>query len=80
MTESSMPKHDTTVVLQDLYDSEVNFTITTMWDGGFHLELGDYMNGFKAKRTVKKFADAGDWFVSAGCSHFPHTEFAAKYR
>ena len=30
-------------VLQRLYDSEINITITTLWDGGFDFALASYM-------------------------------------
>jgi hypothetical protein len=43
--------------LQALYDSEINFTITTFWDAGFKWKLGDDMNGFDAEgeaRTMKE--------------------------
>jgi len=33
--------------LQAMYDSEINFSISTFWDGGFDWKLGDAMNGFK---------------------------------
>ncbi len=31
---------------QALYDSKINFTISTFWDGGFTWKLGDELNGF----------------------------------
>jgi hypothetical protein len=34
---------DLAVVLQRLYDSEINVTITTLWDGGFDFTLTSYM-------------------------------------
>jgi hypothetical protein len=31
-----------------LYDSEINvkLTVSSLWDSGFHVKLGDEMNGF----------------------------------
>jgi hypothetical protein len=34
---------DLTLVLQRLYDSEINVTITTLWDDGFDFALISYM-------------------------------------
>jgi hypothetical protein len=31
-------------VLQRLYDSEINVTITMLWDGGFDFALISYLN------------------------------------
>src|SRR5712675_189505 len=35
--------------LQALCKSEINFTISTVWDAGFKGKLGDESNGFVAK-------------------------------
>ena len=34
---------DLATVLQRLYDSEINVTITTLWDGGYEFALISYM-------------------------------------
>jgi len=34
-------------VIDALYDSEINCSVSTFWDGGFTMKLGDEMNGFK---------------------------------
>jgi hypothetical protein len=36
---------DLTLVLQRLFDSEINVTITTLWDGGFDSALISYGMG-----------------------------------
>lgn len=33
--------------LKKIYDSEINVEIGSLWDGGWSVALGDYMNGFK---------------------------------
>jgi hypothetical protein len=35
--------------LQALYDSEINFTISTFWDAGFKWKLGDDHTAFSRK-------------------------------
>ena len=37
---------DLTTVLMDLYRSEINCSISSFWDNGFLVQLGDDMNGF----------------------------------
>lgn len=51
-------------ILQALYDQEVNFTITTFWDGGFTFVLGDEFNGFKAVEIFHTFAEGVHWLRS----------------
>jgi hypothetical protein len=53
--------------LQSLYDSEINVTITMLWDGGFDFALCSYMDklygelgepGWRQVRTAAELADA----------------------
>lgn len=67
-------------VFQDLYDSEINFSISTMWDGGFDVALGDDMNGFKAKTTVSRFSEIEPWLIKVAIEHRPQSLFARMYR
>src|SRR5215475_12833649 len=43
---------DLATVLQRLYDSEINVTIPTLWDGGFDFALISYMEWEDAGRTL----------------------------
>ena len=45
-------------VLARLYRSEINVSISTFWDGGWDVKLGDDMNGFEAETTI--FCPSGD--------------------
>lgn len=46
---------------QQLYDREINFSISTFWDGGFTVKIGDELNGFRAETTVATYAEALEW-------------------
>jgi hypothetical protein len=37
------------MILDDLYASEINYTISSDWDGGINVGLGNERNGFKAQ-------------------------------
>lgn len=50
--------------LQRLYNAEINWSITTFWDGGFTAKLGDAANGFRAETTVPTFEEAVEWLVA----------------
>lgn len=66
----------TDYILQRLYDSEINFKMSTFWDGGFDWWLGDDMNGYKAEGTARSYQDAVDEIVLAARRHFPTSTFA----
>ena len=67
-------------VLQDLYHSEINFSVSTFWDGGFDVKLGDGVNGFKAETTVNRFGEIEPWLSAAAIKAYPKSLFAKMYR
>lgn len=67
-------------VLQDLYDSEINYTITTFWDVGFRVMLGNDINSFVADARVQTFTQAVQWLALAAMEHYPESVFAKTYR
>ncbi len=56
---------------QRLYDSEINFSISCFWDGGFDVKLGDDINGFVAEGHAKTFDEAVAWFDREARKHYP---------
>ena len=42
--------------LQKIYDSEINLSISWMWDAGFDLKLGDEFGGFVVEGQVRRVA------------------------
>lgn len=67
-------------VLQDLYHSEINFTVSTFWDGGFDVKLGDPRNGFVAQTNCNRWGMVEPWLIAAAIEHFPDSLFARMYR
>lgn len=67
-------------VLQDLYDSEINVSISTFWDGGYQVKLGDDMNGFKASWTIERWGQVEPWLIEQAIEHYPSSMFAKIYR
>jgi len=63
-------------VMQELYASEKAF-----WDGGWLVQLGDYMNGYKAEQTFEydKLDDAAAWLIEEGKRAFPNSDFARAF-
>ncbi len=67
-------------VLQDLYHSEINFEISTFWDAGFEVKLGDPRNGFKAEGNVDRWGQVEPWLAKMAIEHYPDSLFARMYR
>jgi hypothetical protein len=63
--------------LQELYDSEINCELSSFWDGGWRIRLGDELNGYV-------FEDEGyDTIEQALCTlevqavkHYPTSAYA----
>ena len=57
--------------LQKIYDSEINLSISWMWDAGFDLKLGDEFGGFVEEGQVRGVEDILPWFQEAIASTIP---------
>jgi len=62
--------------MEALYDSEINCSISCMWDGGWDVKLGDHMNGFKDTTTVESLTEAASWLRTKAVEHYPRSLFA----
>jgi hypothetical protein len=58
--------------LQQLYERKINFSITTVLDGGFDAKLGDFTHGFTAETNVATFQEAVDWLLAQAATQFPN--------
>jgi hypothetical protein len=63
-------------ILQQLYDSEINFSLSCFWDGGFDTVLGDRINGIKSEITADTIAEALEWLKQKAIEFYPYSEFA----
>lgn len=57
--------------IQHIYDREINASIEWFWDSGFHVRLGDAVNGWKAETTEWDFGCALDWLVEQAEKYWP---------
>jgi hypothetical protein len=65
-------------IMQQLYESEINCSISSFWDGGFTWGLGDDHNGWQAGGEADTFADAAAKLAEAARRHYPDSDFAKK--
>jgi hypothetical protein len=73
------PMSDLEEILNALYESEINASISWLWDGGIDVALGDELNGYDAEGQVSTFAEATAWLRDQACKHYPDSGFARKY-
>ena len=62
--------------MQRLYDSEINLTVSSFWDDGFYVKLGDEMNGFVAEGRCSTWDDVEEWASAMARIHYPSSDFA----
>ncbi len=67
---------DGTDTLQQLYDSEINFELSSFWDAGFVWKLGDSANGYPTEGRARSVSEAVAQLRAAALTHFPQSEFA----
>lgn len=67
-------------IFQELYDSEINFSVSCFWDGGFTVKLGDTMNGWKAEADVKTWHEVNNWLRAEAIKAYPGSQFEKKWR
>jgi hypothetical protein len=61
--------------LQKIYNSEINLSISWMWDAGFDLKLGDEFGGFVEEGQVRSVADILPWFQEAIAKRYPTSQY-----
>jgi hypothetical protein len=68
-----------TNILQDIYDSEINITISWFWDGGIDIGIGDAINGFKDENNFDTILEAMRWLRQRLVELYPESDFAKKW-
>lgn len=63
-------------ILFQLYKSEINASISWMWDGGVDVKLGTEYGGFYAETKVRTFDEAKSWLADKAYEHHPDSGFA----
>jgi hypothetical protein len=66
---------DLTAVVTKVYESEINCSISSFWDNGFLVRLGDDMNGFLAEAEVRTPGEAAAFLDKAAREHFPESAY-----
>ena len=56
-------------IMERLYDSEINVSVSSFWDDGFYVRLGD--ERYRAEGRCKTSADVGEWLHAMVRIHYP---------
>ena len=67
-------------ICQELYDSEINFKVSSFWDGGFDVWIGDDLNGFRSQDCLRTWAEVEEWLKAEAIVHWPESVFAKMHR
>lgn len=67
-------------VMEVLYDAEVNCDISSFWDVGWVVRLGDHHNGFKATVNMDTLEHAGRWLIDQAIYFYPEAQSLKDYR
>jgi hypothetical protein len=71
-------KHSLEQVLDKLYDSELNFSISCVWDNGIDVELGtgDLVH---VEANVSTAAEAAEWLDRKAREIYPKSKYATGH-
>ena len=78
MSEAAQSMTTLSAVLQALYASEINVSVSSFWDGGWRVQLGDDWNGIDAEREFRndELDEAAKWLIDQAVAHYPDSVFA----
>ena len=66
-------------VMRDLYNSEINCSVSCFWDGGWTVKIGDFINGFQAEATIDNSdfwgLEAARWLDTKARQLYPGSDY-----
>ena len=66
-------------VLDRLYDSEINYSVTVEWTNEILVRLGDEMNGWDAETFVRTSAEAAEWLDREARRLHPESKYSTGF-
>lgn len=70
-------------IIQALYDSEINFSISSHWDGGFKVKLGggyDYDGPFNEESHCETVEAIGICLTTMALKQYPNSKFSKEVK
>jgi hypothetical protein len=69
-------REPTLETIADIYDSEINGSISWDWDAGFTAKIGDEMNSFKDEATFEDILSVVAWLNERIVALYPRSKIA----
>lgn len=66
-------------IMQALYASEINCSVSCFWDGGWDVKLGSEIGGYKAEANFDHLWQCAYWLRDQAIKAYPKSEFAAMF-
>ena len=67
---------DIEIVMKKLYESEINCSISSFWDNGWAVKLGDEMNGFVAEGNFRTLTESATFLDQQARRYFAESVYA----
>lgn len=67
-------------LFQEIYESEISFSIATLWDAGFEVKIGGSLDDIVAEEMLERWDQIEPWLIQQAILHFPDSRFARSYR
>lgn len=70
----------TEVIVDKMYESEINFSISAFFNAGFTVEIGDDFNGFNGKvKNLQSFSEAVNCLAMNISRIYPISDFTTWF-
>ena len=66
-------------IIQALHDSEINGSVSWMFDGAWSVALGDELNKVRARATANSAQQAAEWLRATAVREYPGSRFATLF-
>jgi hypothetical protein len=76
-SQHEQPERNVEAILNDLYASEINASISWIWDGGFYVTIG--YREHAESWAFRSIGGAAEWLRDQACLDYADSEFARKY-
>jgi len=71
---------DLSIILKDLYDSEINVILESFWDAGWTVKFSIFANGVDDESNGLEVNEIAGEIILMTLKHFPDSKFSEKYK
>ena len=67
-------------ILLKLYESEISWSVSALYDMGYEFALGDEINGVQSSKVFRSFDAGARWLAHRAVEFYPDSGFAKWWR